>query len=429
MTTLRNRRPLVRYLAGAASARAGDEAVGPALLLAGLAATGSEGAAALLFSAATAGAALGGPVLGALLDRSPRPGRLLACALGLYALGAALIAAGLGRVPFGAVLAVAAAAGLAAPAAGGGMTSRLPRLVPATVLPRANSLDAITYSAAGLAGPAAAAAAAGVAGPWGALVAAMLLIAAAMPFARDERGRGVQVTAPFSGDRPSVPTPSRVAVELLDGLRVVAGRRRLARATAATTLSLAAGGMVAVCWPLLGAELLGAPERGTLMLSVAAVSAIGANALLARSPSALAPDTLLWVCGAALCTVPLLAACARTLPPGPAAAAAPLVLALAAVLTGAAEGPQLTALFAVRHRDAPTAVRARVFTLGAGLKISGMAAGAAIAGVLAERGTGAVLAAAAGTEALALAAFAALTLLHPDRSRPPTTAHNGQESG
>ncbi|MDA2815310.1 hypothetical protein O4J56_32005, partial [Nocardiopsis sp. RSe5-2] len=183
MTTLRTRHPLARYLAGAALARAGDEAVGPALLLAGLAATGAESAAALLFSAATAGAALGGPVLGALLDRSPRPGRLLAAALGLYALGTALIAAGLGRAPFGAVLAVAAAMGLAAPAVAGGWTSRLPGTVPAAVLPRANSLDALTYSAAGLVGPAIAAAAAWAAGPWGALAAAVLLIGAAAPFA------------------------------------------------------------------------------------------------------------------------------------------------------------------------------------------------------------------------------------------------------
>ncbi|MDA2815295.1 hypothetical protein O4J56_31930, partial [Nocardiopsis sp. RSe5-2] len=202
----------------------------------------------------------------------------------------------------------------------------------------------------------------------------------------------------------------------------------LARATVATTLSPAAGGMVAVCWPFLGAELLGAPERGPLLLSVAAVSAIAANALLARRPTALAPDTLLWLCGAALCAVPLLAACARALPPGAPAAAA-LVLGLAAAITGAAEGPQLTALFAVRHRDAPAPVRARVFAIGAGLKVSGMAAGAAVAGALAGHGTGAALAGAVGVQALALAVFGALTLLHPDRSHPPVAAHNGQESG
>ncbi|WP_017623507.1 MFS transporter [Nocardiopsis chromatogenes] len=347
--------------------------------------------------------------------------------LGLYALGTALIAVGLGRVPFVAVLAVAAATGLAAPAVAGVWTSRLAGAVPAALLPRANSLDALTYSAAGLAGPAIAASAAWAVGPWGALAAAVLLIGAATPFA-GERGRGGAKggTTPLRSDLPPPPTPSRLAAELFDGLRAVAGRRPLARATAATTLSLAASGMVVVCWPLLGAELLGAPERGTLLLSVAAVSAIAANALLARRPSALAPDTLLWVCGAALCAVPLLAACARALPPGSATAAA-LVLGLAAAVAGAAEGPQLTALFAVRHRDAPAAVRARVFAIGAGLKVSGMAAGAAIAGALAERGTGAALAAAAGAEALAFAAFAALTLLHPDRPQPPEAAHNGQE--
>ena len=399
--------------------------MGPALLLAGLAATGAESSAALLVAAATAGAALGGPVLGALLDRSARPGRLLALALGLYALGTAAIAAGLGRVPFAAVLAVAAVTGLAAPAVAGGWTSRLPGTVSATVLPRANSLDALTYSAAGLAGPAIAAAAAWAAGPWSALAAAVLLIGAAVPFAWGRAaGSG---TAPTSGAAPP-PTPPRLAAAPTDGLLAGIRRRQLARATVATTLSLTASGMVAVCWPLLGAELLGAPERGTLLLSVAALSAVAANALLARRPSALAPDTLLWVCGAALCAVPILAACARALPPGSATVAA-LVLGLGAVITGAAEGPQLTALFAVRHRDAPAPLRARVFAIGAGLKVSGMAAGAALAGALAERGIGAALAAAVGAEVSALAAFAALTLLHPDRSRAPTSAHNGQESG
>ncbi|NEB11953.1 MFS transporter, partial [Streptomyces coelicoflavus] len=66
------------YLAGATAARAGDEMSGPALLLAGLAVTGSATGASSLLAGITVAAAVGGPVLGALLDRAVRPGRLLA---------------------------------------------------------------------------------------------------------------------------------------------------------------------------------------------------------------------------------------------------------------------------------------------------------------------------------------------------------------
>ena len=98
-------RGLRRYLAGAAAARAGDEMSGPALLLLGFAVTGRpETGSGLLASLTIAGAA-GGPLFGALLDRSRRPDRLLAWTLAAYALG---------------IVAVQAAAGLAADAGAGG---------------------------------------------------------------------------------------------------------------------------------------------------------------------------------------------------------------------------------------------------------------------------------------------------------------------
>ncbi|OLT45125.1 hypothetical protein BJF85_01525 [Saccharomonospora sp. CUA-673] len=95
----------------------------PAILLAGLAAMDSVGAASALVTGLTASAAIGGPVLGALLDGSTRPGRLLAATLAGYAAGLGLVIGLLGApfavpfaVPFVAVVAVAVAAGLFAPA-------------------------------------------------------------------------------------------------------------------------------------------------------------------------------------------------------------------------------------------------------------------------------------------------------------------------
>src|SRR5580700_8199304 len=73
-----DKRGLRRYLAGAATARAGDEMSGPALLLLGFAATGRPATGSWLLAAVTIAGAVGGPVFGALLDRSRRPDRILA---------------------------------------------------------------------------------------------------------------------------------------------------------------------------------------------------------------------------------------------------------------------------------------------------------------------------------------------------------------
>ena len=74
-------------------------------------------------------------------------------------------------------------------------------------------------------------------------------------------------------------------------------------------------------------------------------------------------------------------------------------------LAGAGEGPQLTALFAVRHRETPASMRGQVYTTAASLKIAGMAAGAALAGPLAGRSVTGCLLVAAGIELCAAAAY------------------------
>ncbi|WP_414937275.1 hypothetical protein [Amycolatopsis sp. cmx-11-51] len=47
-----------------------------------------------------------------------------------------------------------------------------------------------------------------------------------------------------------------------------------------------------------------------------------------------------------------------------------VTLTAAALLAGFAEGPQLSALFAIRHREAPAEVRAQVFATAASVKIT-----------------------------------------------------------
>ncbi|MGW2892485.1 MFS transporter [Streptomyces griseoruber] len=384
------------YLAGAVAARAGDEMSGPSLMLAAFALAGSAVDASSLLAGITISAAVGGPVLGALLDRAGRPGRLLTGALVLYAAGLGMILAGLGRLPFGVTIVIAVVAGLLGPALSGGWTAQLPRVVLGDRLPRANALDAMTFSVASLAGPALAGGVAETLGASTAVVVSAVLIGLALPAAwmlpaRSGRTQGAQA--------------SSVVSDLAAGLRVVVGRPSLARATLTSVLSCFAQGMLAACIPLLGERVLGGAGRGAVLLSCTAISAMMANAVLARFPRVVAPDTVIWVSA-------LVQAAALSL----AIWGQPAVLIVAVLIAGIGEGPQLAALFAVRHREAPERLRGQIFTTGASLKITGFALGAVVAGPVATRSLPGTLALAASVAVLAALGFFAV----PSASATPS---------
>ncbi|MFG3491673.1 MFS transporter [Streptomyces sp. NPDC047972] len=384
------------YLAGAVAARVGDEMAGPALMLTGFALTGSSGDAASLLAAITVSAAVGGPLLGALLDRAGRPGRLLAAALLLYAVGLGATLLGLGRLPFPLTLLIAVLTGLWGPALSGGWTAQLPGVVPGDRLPRANALDAMTFSAASLAGPALVGVVAETAGAPAAVVAAAALVATALPAAwllpsRPVGPRGVRGTS--------------VREDLAAGLRVIVDRRPLLGATLASVVTCAAQGMLAASLPLLGERVLGGAGRGALLLSCAAVSAMAATAVLARFPRVTAPDVIVRAGALVQAGALLLAASGRPVP-----------LVAAALLLGIGEGPQLAALFTVRHRESPEHLRGQIFTTGASLKITGFAVGAALAGPVATRSPTGTLVLAAG---VAVAAALVHLLLPAATARRP----------
>ncbi|MFD8212065.1 MFS transporter [Streptomyces sp. NPDC059695] len=375
------------YLTGALVARTGDEAAGPALLLAGFAVAGSTSEASALLAGTSLSAALGGPLLGALLDGAARPGRLLAGALGLYAGGLALVLGGLGHLPFAVTLATAVLTGLVGPALSGGWSAQLPAVAARDRLSRANALDTLTFGAAALAGPVLAGAATETLGAPTAVVLAAALVAAAAPAAwllpRRARGAG---------------TSRGILDALAAGARTLLRNRRLARATCTSVVSCVAQGMLTACVPLLGERILGGAGRGAALLSCAAVSALAVNALLARFPPRLSPDALVRA-----------GALVQALAPALALTGEPAVLVAAFLVSGLGEGPQLTALFEVRHREAPEGLRGQVFTTGASLKITGFALGAAAAGPLAAWSLPAALTAATATALLAAVPAEGLT--------------------
>jgi len=380
-----------RYLAGAASARAGDEMSGPALLLLGFAVTGRPATGSALLAGVTIAGAAGGPAFGALLDRSPRPERVLAGTLAAYALGIAAVQATVGRLPMPTVLVIALVAGLFSPAVAGGWTAQLPRLVTGPALARGSALDAMSYSAASLAGPSLAALVAAGATPAAAVLTAAGLTALAVPVAWSLGRYPARSGTPRQAGPPLAPHRQIAA-----GFAAIVRRCPLLRATVTSVVSYAGIGMLLVCCPVLGAQRLGASSRGALLISAIAATSLAVNAILARRPRRGPPDTMVLastlVIGASMA----------------AAAIAPGWLTLAAVaLGGAGEGPQLTALFAVRHREAPEYMRGQIFTTAASLKIAGMSAGAALAGPLAGHSVVTCLLLAAGLEVCAAGAYLA----------------------
>ncbi|MBC9728963.1 MFS transporter [Streptomyces sp. TRM68367] len=382
------------HLAGATVARIGDDMSGPALLLAGFAVAGSAAEASSLLAGLTVAAAVGGPVLGVLLDRAVRPGRVLAVALALYGAGLAVVLTGLGRWPVAVTLLIAVVTGLFGPALAGGWTAQLPRVAPSQRLPRATALDAMTFSAAGLAGPALAGGAAELLGAPAAVVVSVVLIGLALPAAW---------RLPTRAGTP--PQAAPVAGAVVAGLRCIVRHRPLAAATLVSVVSCTAEGMLVACAPVLGERVLGAAGHGTMLLSCVAVSALAANAALARFPAVLAPDTIVWAGALVQATALALAATGH-----------PALVIAAALVAGAGEGPQLTALFAVRHREAPDHLRGQIFTTGASLKITGFAVGAAVAGPLASRSLSGALVTAAGVSALAALAHFAVAPCRRGRS-------------
>ncbi|GAQ53506.1 MFS transporter [Streptomyces acidiscabies] len=217
------------------------------------------------------------------------------------------------------------------------------------------------------------------------------------------------VPGPREASGPAPATRTGLLPDLRAGFRALLRIRPLARATLTSTLSHAGLGAFTAVTPFLGVQAFGAESAGAFLLAVLAFASLLASLALARRPGVLSPDALLLASTVLIGSAFLLAV------------VDPLA---ASVLAGLGAGPQLVAVFAIRHREAPERLRGQVFSTGASLKISGYAVGAGVAAVCPP---GEALVAAAGFQALAVAGFLVLSrtgdqLLSRTGDRPKSAA-------
>jgi MFS family permease len=364
------RHPLPAYLATATLARSATESAGPALLVASIATIGSAATGSYIVASLTASAAIGGPIVGALIDRARSPRRGFVLAIAVMGAGLATIAVALGRLPVPAVMAIAVVAGLGYPALTGAWSAQLPKLVTADRLTSAYAKDAATYSVAAVVAPPAATALVAIAATAPVWLTVALLIASALllrivPLPRREPG----------------PHPVSLGRDLRSGLGAIVGRIALRRTAVITTVGFAGQAAVFVAAPILAQQVGGSLGFTGVILGVFAVGGVTTAAWFARHPVQ-RPDRAVIVStvlsGIALAAVGL-------------APTAPLLL-VAAFAMGATEPPLISAMFQVRVRESPARVQAQVFTTSASLRMTAFALSTAACGWLLGWGVGAVIA-------------------------------------
>jgi len=361
---------LPAYLTTATLARSATESAGPALLIVAIATIGNPTTGSYLVASLTASAAIGGPVVGALLDRTSAPRRGFAIAMAIMAVGLVAIALTIGKVPVGWVMVMAVAAGFGYPAITGAWSAQLPRLVDTSALKHAYSSDAATYSVAAVAAPPLAAALVTVSAT-APLWLPVLLLMVSLALLR---------TVPLHAAAPRA-----VATTLWDDLRAgvhtIVGRVSLRRTAIVTTVGFAGQAAVFVAAPLLAQSLTGSLQFTGVILGAFAVGGVTTALWFARHPVS-RPDRAIIVSTGLSAVMLVLIGLAPTT----------ALLLVAAFAMGATEPPLVSGMFQVRQREAPSHVQSQVFTTSASLRMTAFAIATAICGALIPLGTWAVIA-------------------------------------
>lgn len=322
----------------------------------------------LLAAAALGPSIVAAPVAGAMLDRSRRPGVLLAAAGSVIA-AAYAVAAFLGPLPAWVVAIALLVAGAATPFVFGGMSSFVTERIPDER--RAYAIDALAYNLGAVAGPAAVAAAAALGS---ARVATLLMAGAAL--------LGALGTIPLRL-RPAASDHHRGSMldTIAAGFRHIATHRPLAIITASGTLSqFGAGGLAIASVALAVARSDDAAEGAIIVTAFAIGGLLGALWNSAR-PSRLRPEVEMGLGFAATGAFTVFAA-----------ADLGLWWAVFAIgVSGMFTAGSAAAMLLIRKQQSPPALRSQVFTVGAGLRAAAAAAGAAVAGLAAGVGAEALI--------------------------------------
>ena len=377
------------YLFGALPARLGDEMSSQTVLLVALATTGTVRLGSTLLAGLTISAALGGPLLGAFLDRSHHPGKILATTLGLYAVGLGCIAITLGRIPVWMSVVIALAVGFLMPSISGGWSSRLKSFVADEHMTRASTIDATTLNIAVLVGPALAGLIAAWFGANWTVVVLVLLLVTALPMAL------LLPKRPLYGDTNKIVHTTSFWQDVVSGFKIIVNNKTLLRITLTSVISYMGIGMLWVIYPLVGRELFGKAGYGGVLASVLSVGALIATMVYAKWPTEHSPDKVAFATTLILATAMAILAFANN----------EFVALVAMLIAGIADGPQLAAIFAVRHREATVRLRSQVFTTGASLKITAAAIGAGLAGQLISSSLRMMILVAGAVQLMAAAAF------------------------
>jgi len=379
---------LALYAGVASFGRSGTIALPSAILLAIIAVGDSPSRGSILIATVSAVGALAGPVVGAMIDRMAHPRRGFLFGLAAMAVGAALLAFGIGVWPLGVLLVIAVLTGLAQPILIGAWSGQLRRIVPDVPAARAYAVDAGTYNVAEVAGPA--------------LVGAAFIIDSAVPGSITLEVALALFVLAFILLR-FVPVPPRAATttappepltQTLRHLRVMIDSISLRRNTIIGTLSYAAIAFIVIATPLLGEDLAGDAGVGVFLLTLIAIGAILGSVLLARRPIAWRGPGTIAIGATAVLSVLFL---------GIAVAPNFIWAGAIGVIAGMFVATQVTSMFRVRDRESPPHARGMVFVASASLRTGAFAVGSISAGALAFLGWRWLIIAAAVVELLAVA--------------------------
>ncbi|WP_165308365.1 MFS transporter, partial [Agromyces binzhouensis] len=291
------------------------------------------------------------PIAGAMLDRSRRPGVLVAGA-GLVIAAAYAFAAFLGPVPAWAVAIALIAAGTVTPFVFGGLSSFVTEGIPDER--RAYAIDALAYNLGAVAGPAVVAATA-VLGS--ARIATVVMAASALAGAAGTVPLRLRPTAASPHDRPSF------LGTIAAGFRHIATHRPLAVITWSGTLSQFGSGGLAIAAVALSIARSGDAGEGAIIVTSFAIGGLLGALWNSRRPPRRSPE---WVMGwgfaaTGICTV------VAAFDLGPA-------WAIAAIgASGLFTAPSAAAMLLIRKQQSPSALRSQVFTVGAGLRAAAAA--------------------------------------------------------